>query len=168
MEFKNIVHKKFIALSSQLINALNQNPDYTVDIDSSQYDEKTLNLLAHGKKFLSTTYQILGSYDCACNLFMWSSSFQVVDKMLVTHCTKIKKTIHIVTDDIINNLYPDTEYLECILYYLSNKIFFISDLDNLLEYCVHVTESQGYVKQMLTIDGKDKINIYLITDIIGT
>jgi hypothetical protein len=177
MKFKSIVESEYIKLSTIINNIINDNSNYSIELHNSLYDEKTLNIINEdNKKIISCKYQILGSYDVNCNIFSWAYTSQLMNKKMTYLSKDIKKTKKIIMEYIVKSKYDDVDYIEQIYYYLSNSICYITNLDDLLKYCVYVTNCLGFIKQNMIIsnnsndnnDNNEKINIYLVMDIIGT
>jgi hypothetical protein len=166
--YNDKVKEKILKYNKELSVIINEYPKYTIEINE---DNNTLEAHHNKKRILSAKYQILGLYDEQCHIFRWSNKIQLADKKLTRVSKKIKAMCPIIKDIIVNNEYSDIDYLEKIMYYLSNNIFIIypESIINLINFCIFVTKHKGVIKgNSMSTDNKNIYVYYLITDIIGT
>lgn len=167
-KYEDMVKKEFIDLTKQFNELMKNNKDYIVKIVDND-DENILDVFNGKKKIFTATYEILGVYNTECRLFTWSKNMPLIDKLLTKLSKKIKAMLPILKNIIINNEYSDVEYLERMMYYLSNGIFYIvpDNIPILLQFCTFVTRSHGIINDKLRDNSLFHV-YYAITDIIGT
>ena len=123
--YSSIVKDDNKNLTRQLKGLLEKYQKFDVQFGKSQHED-LLDIYGNGKIILSARYEILGVYDIGCNLFMWGKNLQIVDRQLIKISKKIKKNAVEIQKMILKKKYSDTAYLEKLLYYSRNNIFFIS------------------------------------------
>lgn len=178
MEYNKNIKKKYIEATKSIKELMANCKEYTVEI-SDDHVENILNIYCvptnskekNDKKILSAKYEILGSYDTQTCLFYWSKSMPLVDRELTKIVRSIKKRKVIIEEMIIEKTYKDSEYLETILYYLNNNIFYIDppNVDKFIEFCVGFSECK-YVfiskNDKTSGFGRDMYFYYIITDFV--
>ena len=163
--------KQTLANYNKELNAIMEKyPEYIVEINEDDNENNVLEAYYNKKKILSAKYQILGIYDEQCNLFTWAKNIQLIDKTLTKISKKIKAMSSVIKDIIIKNEYSDIEYLEKIMYYLSNNTFIIypQNINELINFSTFITKHKGVIKSKMNEQDKNIYIYYLITDIIGT
>jgi len=174
-ELENIVKNTYNNLTKPYNDLIShcKTEDININIISDNYGDKTIEVFCKNTKIISAKYDVLGVYDDQLNLFTWGWNVELIDKNIIKNTKKIKKQTKSIKSDIIKRKYSDIGYMEKILYYISNNIFFISkdNITGLLEYCVYITQTKGIIKQVTKAqNSKNKLITiyYLVTDIIGT
>jgi len=164
MSLKTLVEKEYKKLVPPEILDITKNK-YKIIIGREYTNEFILDVQVEDKVILSLKYECLGVYQRPCNLFQWANKMDLLHKMSVNKTKSITKYKEQVKDYIINNKYTDSEYLERILYYLSNNIFFIeeSNMTDLIKLCVYISKCKGILKH----EQDANCIYYAITDIIG-
>ena len=171
--YANYIKNKYVKLSKQLLELTEKCQEYSIETKSSGHDDKILDVYCKNKKILSAHYEILGTYDSQCNLFFWAKNMQLIDKQSTKLSKRIKSYHKEIEEMILNKKYNDLDYLEKILYYTKNNIFFMmpDNLETLIEFSVTISECKGVLSQVndnLAKENKIVYSYYLITDIIGT
>ena len=171
--YKSQIKNKYVNLSRQLIELMEKCQEYSIETKSTNNDDKILDVYCKNKKILSAHYEILGTYDTQCNLFFWAKNMQLIDKQSTKLSKKVKSYHKEIQEMILNRKYSDTDYLEKLLYYTKNNIFFMmsDNLETLIEFSVVISECRGVLSQIndnLAKGNKTVYSYYLITDIIGT
>lgn len=165
--FKDIIDEEY-EKNTRKFNVLLPNCNISrADIISDSSGNKTMNLYCDKtKKNISVKYELLGSRDTKCELFIWGSSMQIIDKTIVGNCKIIKKYKSQIEKYIYDKKFKDIDYLERILYYLSHNVFFINNdnVHDLVKISAFVVKSVGVV----ILTGDNIVTYYLVSDIIGT
>jgi CRISPR/Cas system-associated protein Cas5 (RAMP superfamily) len=163
-EYKKLVSSDIIKLPKNY--KINIATEYEHEHEHEHANNYILDIIIEKKKILSVKYELLGIYDKSCNLFEWASKMKLIDKISIKTTKNILKYKNKLKEHIINNTYSDMEYVERILYYLSNNIFFIEEnnIQDLIKVCVFISKCQGIVKQ----DNNNVHKYYAVIDIIGT
>lgn len=172
MSFTNIVNSETKKLTKQFEDIvgiqydkyLDDNNKYIIEI--SDDSEKIINLFDNKKKLLTVKYEILGIFDKKCGFFTWAKYIPLINKNLIKIMRNIKSSKDEITEMIVENKYKDVEFLEIILYYLSNNMFIIDEtnVSMFLKYCIYISKSKG----ILINKNDNKYVYYFIVDIIGT
>ena len=164
------VNKSIINYNKELNTIIEKYPEYFVEINEDSSENNVLEVYYNNKKILSAKYQILGIYDEHCNLFTWAKYIQLIDKKLTKISKKIKAMSSIIKNIIIKNEYSDIDYLEKIMYYLSNNTFIIypQNINELINFSTFATKYKGVIKSKMNINDKSVYIYYLIIDIIST
>ena len=144
-------------------NTINKNEDNILDIYSNNKKEK---------KLLSLKYEVMGIYDYSCNLFSWENMMILTNKKLSILSKKVKNYKKEIKEMIIKKQYKDISYMETMLYYISNNVFFIeeSNLLDLVKFSCYILDNMvfGVLVQDNVINGKKYGIHYFITDIVST
>lgn len=169
MKFQEKIKKKYI-VSTQKMKELLLNKKYSIDDTVNQNEDNTLIFYSEQKKILSTKYEIMGIYDYKCNIFSWGDSNLLTNKKISTLIKKIKKSKENIQNTIIQNEYEDNEYIERILYYIDNCMFFIQEnsMIDLIQFCGYITSCMDIITSDKIINGKQYKIYYFITDILST
>jgi hypothetical protein len=168
MKFQKKIKKNYIKISNKINEILN-NKKYNIQTSIDHNENNILNILFDDTKSLSVTYEIMGIYDNKCNIFSWGDSNLLTNNKINTIIKKIKKTKNLLQNIIIDNKYDDNDFIEKILYYVENNIFFINEKNiiNLIYYCCYKTECLSVINDNIIINNKKYIIFYFITDIIS-
>ena len=145
MNYKDIIFKKYTNLTKMRNELLNTN-NYDINIVDNQ-DEKILEIFSNKSKIFSATFEKIGTFDINTNIFIWANEHIICDKKFIKNINNIRKSKNELENIIINNKYTDLSYIEKLYYYLSHNIFIISfdNINELLNYCVSVSNSKGVV-----------------------
>lgn len=164
--YKTFIGNQYKNLTKQF-NELTKssNPSHTISIVDEEFLDIVSNKEKH-RKILTAKYQLLGSYDKHCGIFHSARHVDTLDKKSVILSKYIRNYSSKLKEIIINKEYSDVEYIDRILYYVENYMCVIRENNVLdfIEFCVVITESQGYV----SYDNGESVKYYLITDIVGT
>jgi hypothetical protein len=172
MSFENIVDNESNKLTKQFEDIIGSNYNEYIDnndkyiIEISDENEKIINLFNNKRKLLTAKYQILGIFDKKCNFFIWAKYLPLINKSLIKIMKNIKSSNDEIKDIVSKNKYKDVEFLEIIMYYLSNNMFIIDEynIKMFLKYCIYISKCKG----ILINKNDNKYTYYLIVDIIGT
>jgi hypothetical protein len=173
--FGDIVNNKYNEMTKNISNLLKET-EYIIENTINKNDENILDIystLKKEKKILSVKYEIMGIYDYSCNLFSWDNMMILTNKNLNNLSKKVKKYKKNIKEMIITKQYKDIDYMERILYYISNSVFFIeqNNLLNLIQFSCYSLYSDnilGVLSQDKMINGKIYGLHYFITEIIST
>lgn len=134
---------------------------YDVELSYKVYDKDK----EHGDlSTIKSKYQILGSYDKNTTLFQWAHAVNILDKNLKIISNNLKASSKLLKDKI-SQFKDDQEYIEKMLYYTSNNIFFIDqkNIFDLLKYSMYVNKAKG----VLIINNSNYQTYIILTEIIG-
>jgi len=162
--FYDVVKQKYNKITKKLKDILITD-NYNVQNSINSNNDKVLDIYIDTKKILTCNYDILGVYDVNCGIFSWSTTLKLVDRELLTKVKHIQKYNKELEKLIITRKYSDIEFMETILYYISNNMFYIEsdNIEQLLEFSCFITDSIGYLIQK----EKNKYIYYLITNIVN-
>ena len=112
----------------------------------------------------------MGIYDYKCNIFSWGDSNLLTNKKISELIKKIKKSKENIKNTIIQNKYEDNKYIERILYYIDNCMFFIQEKNmiDLIQFCGYITNCMDIIINDKIIHGKRYKIYYFITEILST
>lgn len=160
--YKDIIYKKYEDLSHKLNKKMSKYEKYEIEINDK--DLYTLNVIHNDEKQILCKYEVIGYYGIDKNFFMWNFGALTYDKKNKEYNEIIKKNNKNIKNIIIENQYKDIDFLEFLLYCVSNNIFYIerSFLDDLLKYICCITNAQGY----LISTKENNMIIYLVSDIL--
>jgi hypothetical protein len=168
--FKNIVSEKYKELNKKLKHFLISD-DINVESLINKNDEYILNIYLNNKKITSAKYEIMGIYNIENNIFTWGNNFLINNKNTSNFVNVIQKSKNIIEKDIFKSVYNDVDYLERILYYLSNNVLYIfqDNIKDLIEYsCYFLSINNfniyGVINQDIIINQKKHAIYYYITD----
>lgn len=165
MKYKDIIDKKYLSLTNNMKNIIKDNEYYTEEQPNKENDDHILNvfLKSNNKKILSVNYEILGFYSDKCNIFYWGTNILPSNKYIYKLSKKIMRSKKKLKEYIINKKYSDISFLEKLLYYTTNKIFYIiyDNIDDLLKYSCYITNSIGILTNN-SLKDKKAFNIYYI------
>jgi hypothetical protein len=169
----NIVKSEYDRLTKDFDKLMMNVDKYTLEFVNNDIDDKIIDVYNKDSKILSAKYQIIGTYDTYCDLFTWGWAMQIRDKKITNFEKNIKHHNAKIKKYISNKKYNDVQYLEQIMYYLSNNTFYIveNNLKLLEMLCVFIGGGKGILKcTNKSLEKSNKIIhiYYLIDDIIGT
>lgn len=170
----SIVDEKYNKTIKKISNLLKEK-DYIIENTINKNEDNILNIYSNNKKekkILSLKYEVMGIYDYNCNLFSWENMMILTNKKLNNLSKKVKNFKKELKEIIVKKQYKDIGYMERILYYISNSVFYIEQ-SNLLELvkfsCYSVNDRVlGVLVQDDIINGKKYGIYYFITDIVST
>lgn len=172
--FSSIVDEKYNKTIKKISNLLKEK-DYIIENTINKNEDNILNIYSDNKKekkLLSLKYEIMGIYDYNCNLFSWENMMILTDKKQNNLSKKVKKFKKIIKEMIIKKQHKDIGYMERILYYISNNVFYLeqSNLSELVKFSCYPLNNEifGVLVQDDIINGKKYGIHYFITDIIST
>jgi len=164
MKYKDIINKKYLSLTSDIKNIIGNNEYYTDENFEQENNNYILNIFlkSGNKKILSVNYEILGLYNDKCNIFYWGNSLIPFDNNIYKLAKKIILSKKKLKKYIIDKKYSDTAFMEKLLYYTANHIFYIipDNIDDLLKYSCYITNSIGIVSD--NISAEKTLHIYYI------
>jgi hypothetical protein len=161
---------KYAKLTKKINELIGSIDKYTIEFLENDIDEHIISVHNNKNlKILSAKCEIIGSYDTQCELFTWAWGMQLRNVTVTDFEKNIKKYIKKVKYYIENTTYNDLQYLEQILYYLSNNIIYITpdNLEIIKNLCVVACDGNGVLQQFKNSE-KTVYIYYLVTDIIGT
>ena len=169
----NIINSEYNKLVKDFNELMTNVDNYNLEFVDNDIDDKTIDVYNNNSKILSAKYQIIGTYDMYCELFTWSWAMQIKDKNITVFKKNIGKYNDKIKKYISNKKYNDIQYLEQIMYYLSNNTFYIieNNLKILEKLCVFIGNGKGvlrYTNKRLEKSNKIIYVYYLVSDIIGT
>lgn len=137
--------------------------------EKSHDDENIIELFDDNKKILSGKYEILGIFDSSTNIFMWGDSINPSYKSEYVDVKNIKKKSGKLKQYIINKKFSDVDFIEKLIYYLSNDILYISqdNINDLLTLCTCMSEKIIVMNNTNTNIAKNVNVYYLITDVLS-
>jgi len=164
--FRDVVKDKNNKLTKNINDMLSENKDieilttYRNGEPIIEFKKDPNSVLLRGK------YEILGAYNPDLKIYEWSYNFRYKLKTLTDKAMKIKKYKKTLLDVLGSNKYGDNDYIERIIYYISNPIVVIEEKTNLadiMNISIYITECIG----ILALYG-DKTNLilHIITDIL--
>jgi hypothetical protein len=169
MKLQEQINKKYESLTKKMNeiigfndyiieNKINKNNEYVMDVYTSK----------NNKKLMLVKCEIIGFYNKGCNIFYWGDLFIPINIYANKSFKKIKKSKNKIKNMIINKEYEDIQYLEKLLYYISNNMFFIDELDinDLTRYICYKTKSIGILSHNDEINKKHYKIYYLVKEII--
>jgi hypothetical protein len=169
MKLQEQINKKYLSLTKK-INEIIGIDDYKIKNKISKNNEHLMDvfLIKNNKKIMSTKCEIMGFYNKDCNTFYWGDLFIPMNTYINKSLKKIKKSKNKLKDMIIDKKYDDIEFLEQLLYYVSNNVFYIDDtnIDKLARYVCYKTDSLGLLLHKEEINKKQYILYYLIKEIV--
>jgi hypothetical protein len=180
---QNIINDNFNEITKKFYTLLNNKKDnyddYIIENTIDNNEQNIINLFSKSnkeKKLLSLAYEIIGIYDIDCNYFSWENNFILTNKTTNKLAKIIKKEKKNLQNYIIKKKYNDIDYMEKILYYISNDTFYLqkNNLPDLLKYCCYFANIKnnnkilGILAQNIKINEKNFEVHYFITDIIST
>jgi hypothetical protein len=165
MKLYDIIHQKNLELTEQLREIEEQNIKFDVTTSINESNENIIELKYKNKRILYGHYDILGIYDVKNFLFEWAWNFQINKN---TPTKKIYKFSETLLNNLSNNKYEDIDYLERIIYYVKNPIFFIDkkNINDLIKVSNYALNGNGILSTYDDENEKKRI-FYIITDIIG-
>jgi hypothetical protein len=172
--FSSIVDEKYNKTINK-ISFLLKEKDYIIENTIDKNEDNILDIYSNNKKekkLLSLKYEVMGIYDYNCNLFSWESMMILTNKKINNLSKKVKNSKKEIKEMIIKNQYKDIGYIERMLYYISNNVFYLEhgNLPELVKFsCYFVNDKTfGVLVQDDIINGKKYGIHYFITDIIST
>jgi hypothetical protein len=174
-KFSDMINNEYHETTKKLSNLLKEK-DYIIENTINKNDDNILDVYPNDKrekKILSLKYEIMGIYDYNCNLFSWENMMVLTNKKLNNLSKKVKIFKKEIKEFIIKKKFLDIEYMEKILYYISNNAFYI-EKENLIDlvkfslYSVKKDNVLGVLVQDNIINGKKYGIHYFVTGIIST
>ena len=164
--FEKKITKKYIDLTDKMNQILNNN-EYSVENSIDNNDEYTLDVYANKKKVMTVVCQMMGFYNHDCETFYWGDTMIPTNTNINELVKDIRKSKKKLKKSIIEQKYDDIQYLERILYYISNNVFYIDELNiaDLVKYCCYKTDSMGVLVQHKITKNKKHAIHYLIREI---
>jgi hypothetical protein len=148
--FENKINEKYLELTEKMNEILN-NKDYFIENKIDNNNEYTLDvyLSSNKKKVMTVVCRSMGFYNYNCETFYWGDCILPTNININELAKKIKKTKNKLKKMIIEKKYDDVAFLERILYYVSNNVFYINEVNiqDLIKYSCHVTDSMGILVQ---------------------
>ena len=168
MSFEDAINSKYEKLAKSIIDILNNNPEFIVDISDNS---KLINVRDNktNKKVMSGKYEIIGSHDESTNIFIWSCDQELADKTMTQHAKHAKEQSKHIKKLIINEKKENLQFLELLNYYLKNSMFFVSEekLLPLLKFVISITNQKGILGIARKEHKKVITTYYVVTDIIS-
>jgi len=174
MQLNDIIKDECNTLKKEFNELIPNKNEYILEFNNiHDIDDQIVDVYGKNIKILSAKYQIIGSYDTQCELFTWAWAMQIRDKKITEFEKRICKYNGKIKNYISNNKYTDVQYLEQIMYYISNNTFYIvpANLKTLEDLCIFIGRGKGVLKQNnRELEKSQKIipTWYLVSDIIGT
>lgn len=164
----SIIDEKYDTLTSKIKKILNFDEPYDLQISDNSI-EKLISIYQKNKLVMEVKYELIGVYDANCNLFTWSWGLELHDKSLIENGKKIKNYKKKLEMYVAKKIYSDAEYLERLLYYISNNTFLVNpkNISILEKACVSLTKTHGIIKNSSGQSGNISV-YYLIVDILRT
>lgn len=163
MELKNEIYK-YYDKNGDIGNFIMSN--YKNVSVSKKQQEHVMTILGDSKRIVECTYTYIGSYDKLLQLWMWSyNNFTLNDKQK-KYKDKLDKFKEKLERDV--GKYKDIIFLHDVYNNISNDVFMIKP-DNLLDLvktCIYVLGGKGVMFVASTVDGVNKIDAYLMNEII--
>ena len=148
--FENKISEKYLVLTDKM-NEILSNKDYFIEnrIDNNNEYMLDVYLSSSKKKVMTVACRSMGFYNYDCETFYWGDCMLPTNTNINELSKKIKKTKNKMKKMIINKKYDDIVFLERILYYVSNNVFYIDkgNVEDLIKYCCYVTDSMGVLVQ---------------------
>lgn len=172
-KFEEIVKNESNVISNKLNDTIGKN--YTINIVNDN-NENILNVFnSNNKRVLTAKYEILGNYNNTTSLFNWGCDMFVQNKNLTALSKEIKNYSKKLKKLILEENYPDSDYLERLYYYLTNDIFYllqdnVSDIVKLSNFILSYFTPYKYGIITSTDTSLQKHHIstyYILTDIIS-
>jgi hypothetical protein len=158
--YKSEIEKNIDELTKIKSNIIDTS-EYQIEL-LDKFNDITLNVYNDKKIICNCSYEEIGTYDVATNIFVWGNSQIIKNDSSIKNLLLIRKSYKTIKSLIIGNKYNDIGYLERMYFYLKNNIFILSKqyIQEFINYCICVSEMYGIIVQQ----NLNKTYFYLITN----